>query len=93
MLDRTIKAIKEADPKSLYDCIVSYCVATGCELPKNVETRIMLTLKLAEEGVSADADISILEIQEISDFVERAQKLREKQQRLIALKKFIKIYQ
>ncbi|HHS50977.1 MAG TPA: hypothetical protein ENN07_07675 [candidate division Zixibacteria bacterium] len=88
-MDKTLQSIKNADPKNLYDCIMSYCSATGCELPRNVETRIMLALKIVDEGLPEDADLSIIELQEIADFIERAQALKERQERLIAFRKFI----
>jgi len=89
MLDKTLDTIKKANPRELYDCIMSYCAATGSELPDNVRTRILLALRLAEEGLPNSSELSIVELQEIADFIERAQSLKDRHQRLVSFKDFI----
>ena len=89
MLERTLKTIKEANPQGLYDVIMEYCATSGFGIPKNVETRIMLAMRLGEEGLPEGEQMTISELQEIEDFVDRAVALKEKKRRLLTFKNFI----
>jgi hypothetical protein len=89
VLERTLNEIKKADPQSLYDTIMEYCAIIGRELPKKVETRIMLALKLAEDGLPDGDQLSIAELQELLDFTNRSLALKGRQKRLLMFKNFI----